>query len=147
MTPIQINEIVSGMSNQELCTELHSLADKFCESVDKQDVDNLLKISNDLEEVATESMLRVFNSKFGYRPYQNKIYEMTEYLFSNNDAYNINRMLSSLRRMRVMELEFTKEKYRQWIGNRVRYGHRAIVNFLTPVYHNTRVTTEELVDA
>ena len=63
----------------------------------------------------------------GYIPYQNKIYEKTEDYFGNQDAYNINRMMSSLRRAKVVPIDSTNDKYMTWMSNRVKYGINTLI--------------------
>ena len=130
MTPIEISRSVRNMDSELLGEKLTYLSYQFCVNADFTKVEAVNELVDRLEMCAIEGLLRVFEYELCYRPYQNKIYEETEKIFDEQDAYNINRMMSSLRRAKVMPIDPTNEKYMKWMKNRIKYGSRSITEYL-----------------
>ena len=130
MTPIEISKSVKYMDLEMLGNRLNYLSYQFCVNADFTKVEAVNDLVSRLEMYAVESLMRVFEIEFGYRPFQNKIYEMTEKIFGEQDSYNINRMMSSLRRAKVIPIDPTNEKYIRWMKNRIRYGAKSICEYM-----------------
>lgn len=130
MTPIEISKSVKYMDLEMLRNRLNYLSYQFCVNVDFTRVEAVNDLVSRLEMCVVESLMRVFEIEFGYRPFQNKIYEMTEKIFGEQDSYNINRMMSSLRRVKVIPIDPTNEKYVHWMKNRIRYGVKSICEYM-----------------
>ena len=131
MTPIIINQVILDMTDEELCNRLTFLSYQFCVNADFTKEEATQKLVDRLEMYVIESLQRVFEDEFGYVPFQNKIYENVETLFEDQDAYNINRMMSSLRRAKSIPIDPENEKYVLWMRNRIKYGIKSIVELLT----------------
>ena len=130
MTPIEISSSVSTLSTQDLQNKLHRLLFTFIQNSDFTSAGGIAGLVEDLEVYTLEALLRVFEAQLGYVPYQNKIYEKTEGYFGNQDAYNINRMMSSLRRAKAAGFNTEDEKfpkYIHWMSNRVKYGIKTLI--------------------
>jgi len=127
MTPIAIKDTVTTMSNTELAEKLNYLSYTFCVNADFSKKEAITKLVDKLEMYMMEGTLRVIDNVIGHRPFQNKIYEKVEIVFSNQDAYNINRMISSLRRTKIVPLDVENEKYINWMKNRIKYGVKTIM--------------------
>lgn len=126
MTPITIKPAAMTMTIHELREKLNFQSYTFCVNADFSKEDAMTDLVTNLEMYAMEALLRVLDNKLGYRPLQNKIYEKTEYAFGNQDAYNINRMMSSLRRAKMYPIDPTDERYIDWLKNRVKYGVKGL---------------------
>lgn len=130
MTPIEISRSVSNMGSEALAEKITYLSYQFCVNADFTKIEAVDELVNRLEMCVIESLLRVFEYELCYRPYQNKIYEQTEKIFDEQDAYNINRMMSSLRRAKLIPIDPTNEKYILWMKNRIKYGVKTIAECL-----------------
>ena len=130
MTPIEIKETITNLSNEKLAERLNFLAFTFCVNADFSKKEATTKLIDELEMAMMEGLLRVLEVKIGFRLFQNKIYEKVEKVFQNQDAYNINRMMSSIRRTKVVPIDAENEKYLAWMGNRVNYGSKAVIGRL-----------------
>ena len=75
---------------------------------------------------------------------QNKIYEKVERVFKNQDVYNINRMMSSIRRTKLVPLDAENEKYTKWMKNRVNYGVKGIIARLVDETQDVEMMSEEV---
>lgn len=126
MTPIVIEPRIQAMSLHDLREKLHYKSYTFCVNADFNNIEATNELVTSLEMYAMEGLMRILTDKLDYIPLQNKIYEKIEYVFENQDAYNINRMMSSLRRAKIMPLDATDEKYNGWFKNRVKYGIKAL---------------------
>lgn len=148
MNPIEITDNVSTFTNSELKSRLEFLSYKFCVFIDCMKKEAIDELTNELEMISMEGLMRILESKNGFRPLQNKIYETVERVFYNQEAYNINRMMSSIRRTKVVSLDLENNTYMAWMKNRVNYGAKAIVNNLGPdsksvnFYSNNVIRTE-----
>lgn len=144
MTPIVIASGVSGLSTVDLQNKLNLLAYTFCVNADFTKKEAVVKLTQDLEVHILEALLRIFELRLGYVPFQNKIYEKTESYFGNQDSYNINRAMSSLRRVKVVPLDPTNEKYLTWMKNRIRYGVKTLIAELSvEELQNATVSTRQ----
>ena len=130
MTPIKISEYVKNMDDMKLRNKLDYLSYTFCVNADFSKTEAIIKLINELEMYSMEGLLRIMEDEFGYRPYQNKIYEKVENLFEDQDAYNINRMMSSIRRTKLIPIDPDNEKYMHWMKNRIKYGVKSIMAHL-----------------
>lgn len=130
MTPIEISNQVATTSDEKLRNKLNFLSYTFCVNADFSKVNAVEKLVDELEMFMMEGLLRVLEDEIGYRPYQNKIYEQVEKVFENQDAYNINRMMSSIRRAKMIPIDVENEKYMKWMKNRIKYGVKAIMERL-----------------
>lgn len=126
MTPINIST-AAQLSNTALKAKLELLSFTFCVNADFSKVEQTTKLIDELEIHVMEGLMRILEAKFGHRPFQNKIYEKVERVFKNQDVYNINRMMSSLRRTKLVPLDAENEKYTAWMKNRVNYGVKGII--------------------
>lgn len=127
MTPIKITDTIKEMSATELREKLNYYSFTFCVNADFTKTEEMCRLIDKLEMYMMEGLLRVLESNIDFRPYQNKIYEHVENLFENQDAYNINRMMSSIRRTKLVPIDPTNEKYIKWMKNRVKYGVKTIM--------------------
>jgi hypothetical protein len=143
MTPILIPFAVSSMSANDMQEKLKTLSSTFCKNTDFTEEAAVANLIQDLEVHVLEALLRIFELKLGYVPFQNKIYEKTENYFGNQDAYNINRMMSSLRRTKVVPLNSTDEKYLTWMKNRILYGVKTLVTELSAVELQNAVVSRQ----
>lgn len=130
MTPINIST-ATQLSNAALKGKLELLSYTFCVNADFSKVEQTTKLIDELEMHVMEGLMRILEARFGQRPFQNKIYEKVEKVFKNQDVYNINRMMSSLRRTKLVPLDAENEKYTTWMKNRVNYGVKGIIARLT----------------
>ena len=119
------------MDDETLCNHINFLSYQFCVNADFAKEDAVKDLVKRLEMTTMEGLMRIFQNEFGYRPYQNKVYEKSEKVFDEQNAYNINRMLSTLRRAKTVPLDPQNEKYLNWMSNRVRYGTKTIIAYLT----------------
>ena len=140
MTPIVINKTVSNLSAAELQEKLNYLSYTFCVNADFTKTDAVANLVNHLESHVLEALLRIFEKELGYVPFQNKIYEKTEGYFGKKSqhAYNICRMMSSLRRIKHVPLDPDNEKYLSWVKNRVKYGIKQLIIELKSVGNMVR---------
>ena len=127
MIPVNISDNILDMDDETLCNHLNFLSYQFCVNADFTKEDAVKELVKKLEMTVIEGLLRVFEDEIGHAPLQNKIYEHTEKIFGDQDSYNINRMMSSLRRAKMIPLDHTNEKYVNWMRNRVRYGVNTII--------------------
>lgn len=127
MTPIEIKDTVTEMSNTKLAEKINYLSYTFCVNADFTKTEAVAKLVDQLEMYVLEGTLRIVETTIGHRPYQNKIYEKVELVFGDQDAYNINRMISSLRRTKMVPIDVDNEKYIAWMKNRIKYGVKTIM--------------------
>ena len=119
------------MDDETLCNHINFLSYQFCVNADFAKEDAIKDLVKRLEMTTMEGLMRIFQNEFGYRPYQNKVYEKSEKVFDEQNAYNINRMLSTLRRAKTVPIDPQNEKYLNWMSNRIRYGTKTIIAYLT----------------
>ena len=134
MTPIAITSDVSTLSTQKLQEKLKFLSVTFLVNADFTREDAVKELVENLETYVLESLLRIFEKQYGSAPYQNKIYEKIEDYFGDpksddptQDEYNLCRMMSSLRRAKLVPIDPTNAKYLNWMGNRIKYGIKTLV--------------------
>jgi len=127
MTPIEIKSTITEMSDTKLAEKINYLSYTFCVNADFSKTEAIAKLINQLEMYVLEGTLRVIENTIGHRPYQNKIYEKVENVFGVQDAYNINRMISSLRRTKMVAIDVENTKYIAWMKNRIKYGVKTIM--------------------
>jgi hypothetical protein len=142
LIPINIPNDIKILDNELLGEKLKDLRDEVVYCIEKCN-DNIERDKKilEFEFYFTEALLRIMFDKFGYRPYQNKLYEKIDFVFDKKDAYNINRTLSSIRRNRIVGLDFEKTKYRNWLVNRIIFAVTAVVRTL-PKYYNEDMIKE-----
>jgi len=126
MTPIEISSTIENMSIAQLRAKLNVKAYTFCVTADFANEAGMNSLITSLEMYVMESILRILSDKCGYRPLQNKIYEKIEHTFDTRNAYNINRMLSFIRRTKILSLNIIDDNYVVWIKRRVKYAVKAI---------------------
>lgn len=124
MIPIVISDNVQNMSIAKLRQNIVESAAAFL-NADFNDIDKTNIIIEQLEEYTTEALLRLCNDKLGHIPLQNKLYEKVELMFMG-DHYNINRMLSILRRSKSFPIDAADDKYISWVQNRIKYATKSI---------------------
>ena len=129
MTPIKIGLNIRSMNDATLRNKINFLSYTFCVNADFTKTNEVRKLVTNLEMCTMESLMRVFEESLGYRPYQNKIYEHVENVFIDQDAYNINRMMSSLRRAKLIPINAENKKYLKWMKNRVKYAIKTLMKF------------------
>lgn len=122
MVPVEISQEVQNLTNQELAAKLEFRSYTFCVNTDYTNEKAVMKMAVGTEELLIEALQRIMESKLGYRPFQNKLYEKVEYIFENQDAYNINRLLSTMRRMKTIPVNYEDDKYMMWLRNRIKYS-------------------------
>ena len=130
MTPIEIKDTVTEMSNTKLAEKINYLSYTFCVNADFSKTEAVAKLVDQLEMYVLEGTLRIVENTIGHRPYQNKIYEKVEQVFGDQDSYNINRMISSLRRTKMVPIDVENEKYIVWMKNRIKYGVKTIMTYI-----------------
>lgn len=126
MIPVYIPKSLYEATHEEVIEKLDYYAYKFTVLAtldESEDIKNLIK---SLELYTLVALRRVIKNELGYFPKQNKIFERVEAVFGDQDAYNINRMLSSLRRAKMFGVDPADEKYIKWFENRVHYAIKAI---------------------
>lgn len=127
MIPINLGPI-EDLSTTKLNEKLEYRAYEFCNLVDFTKTEAALKNIETLEMLAMEAVMRVLEDNLPRRPLQNKIYEKIEMIFGDQDTYNINRMMSSLRRAKAVgSIDVEDEKYLKWLKNRVSYGVKSLI--------------------
>jgi len=130
MIPLEITKTISTMNDRTLRNKINFLSYTLCVNADFTKTEAISKLIDKLEMHVMEALLRILERELDYRPYQNKIYEHVERIFDDQDSYNINRMMSSLRRTKLVPVDTTNVKYIKWMKNRVKYGTRTIMNVL-----------------
>jgi len=145
MTPIVISTVVSELSAEALQQKLNLLSYTFCVNADFTKEDAVAQLVQDLEVYILEALLRIFERELGYVPFQNKIYEKAENYFGNQDAYNINRSMSSLRRAKIVPIDPDNEKYLSWMKNRIRYGVKTLIAELDALKGVTVESRDDIV--
>jgi hypothetical protein len=121
MTPVIIDSKVRNTTAEQLQEKLDYYSYSFCVLSDHTDAKATEDLVRKLETYILEALIRVIKAELGYVPKQNKMFERVEEVFENQDAYNINRALSSLRRAKMFGIDPTDEKYIEWFENRVFY--------------------------
>ena len=104
MEIIKIPREIFELSHGELQKELLELKQKAINELSYENPENLV-IVDKLLKYTIESLMRIFEGKLGQRPLQNKIYNTVELIFDEDGAYNINRMISGLRRAKKLGFE------------------------------------------
>lgn len=128
MKPIRISNKVKNLSTSELRNELDKLIPIVNNLDFDMDRDELKKELHIFEELIVESITRILYAKQGTVPLQNKIYDKVEALFSEQFSYNINRAISTLRRIRedyARDKEMT-EGFRDWFIARIEISVRLL---------------------
>lgn len=133
MIPITIETKTLKMSTTQLQDTLEHRAYEFCVLADFSKTEAVGNMCASLEQLTVEALMRIFDHKLGYRPLQNKLYEKTEFVFNDQDAYNINRLVSSLRRVKMYPINEDDVKYIEWLSNRVKYATYSIISTLNTV--------------
>lgn len=131
MIPVDISKTITTMDDDTLCNHIDFLSYQFCVNADFTKEDAVKDLVRRMEMTIMEGLMRIFQNELGYRPYQNKVYEKSEKIFDEQNAYNINRMLSTLRRAKTVPIDPQNEKYLNWMSNRIRYGSKTIIAYLT----------------
>ena len=127
MKPLKIDNNIVNMTNKELSEKIDFNATVICTIMDFSKVDKSIEFLETFEKHTIEGLMRVFVSKIGKCPKQNKMYEYVDSIYDNQDAYNINRMLSAIRRMRAIhDIDYNDEKYLEWFKNRVKYSAKTL---------------------
>jgi hypothetical protein len=126
MTPLYIEEKVYNMTAEALKEKLEYYSYNFCVLSDHSDPEAEEKLIRSLEKYFIETLIRLIKHELGYVPKQNKMFERVEEVFSNQDAYNINRSLSSIRRAKMFGIDPEDEKYIKWFENRVFYAIKTL---------------------
>ncbi len=133
MIPVEIKPSIKTMDDVKLRSKINFLSYTFCVNADFSKTEAIAKLVDELEMYTLEGLLRVLDDEVGFRPYQNKVYEQVERKFEDQDAYNINRMLSSIRRTKMIPIDPDNAKYIKWMKNRVKYGTKTIIENLNEV--------------
>lgn len=147
MTPIEINEKVLNKTNSELRASLNKKTYTFCVLADLSNPTATIELIEKIEMELLEGILRVLEDKYGYRPYQNKLYEKIEETFDNQLAYNLNRGLSGLRRSKLFGIDPASERYNNWLKNRIKngvYGLRKRLKTIDYSEINEIITQDEM---
>lgn len=139
MIPINIDTKIAKMDTKQLQDALEYKTYEFCVLADFSKTDAINKLCDTLEQLTVESLMRIFDGKLGYRPLQNKIYEKTEFVFGDQDSYNINRLISSLRRVKLHDINSEDTKYINWVINRAKYASKALIGYMSTVDFGTPV--------
>ena len=126
MVPVIISEKVRNMTAEQLKEKIDYYSYSFCVLSDHSDKEAEETLIRNIETYVLETLIRVIKAELGYAPKQNKMFERVEEVFNDQDAYNINRMLSSLRRAKMLGIDPEDEKYIKWFENRVFYSVKTL---------------------
>jgi len=81
-----------------------------------------IEIIKDFELHFTTLILKFLYQKYHVWHYQNKIYNRINDVCDDQDAYNINRALSALRRFRYFGITKNTDQYKRWLDNRIKFA-------------------------
>jgi len=138
---------ITSLSHEKLAIALERKSYDFCVNADFENRKAIIALCDRMEQYSTEALMRIFESKLGYRPYQNRIYDEVEKIFDNQDSYNINRAFSCMRRTKYFNgIDPENIKYQNWFKNRVRYGFKAIIEALEEVMYAEIPSTSSTSD-
>jgi hypothetical protein len=126
MTPVYIEEKVSNLTAEALKEKLEYYSYNFCVLSSHDDPEAEEKLIRSLEKYFLEALIRVITTELGYEPKQNKMFERVEEVFGDQDSYNINRALSSLRRAKMFGIDPEDTKYIKWFENRIFYAIKTL---------------------
>lgn len=126
MTPIYIEEKVRNMSAEQIKEKLEYYSYNFCVLSDHTNPEAEETLIRSFEKYFLDALFRIVKSELGYTPKQNKMFERVEEVFDDQDAYNINRTLSSIRRAKMFGIDPEDTKYIQWFENRVFYAVKSL---------------------
>jgi hypothetical protein len=136
MTPVKIEKEIITMEHDDIIKKIEELSQEFYEMESFQNESYVNTLVASLEQYTLEALIRVFKGKLGHVPKQNKHYEYVEMLFNNQDAYNINRMFSSMRRCFYFQgIKPEDEKYIKWFQNRVKYASVTLIKTLNSMQY------------
>ena len=141
LVPITIPDNVKKIDNDGIKKKLIEIKEEVLYCIEKCSGAERDKKIFEFEIYFTEALLRIMYDKFGFRPYQNKLYEKVDFIFDKKDSYNINRTLSFVRRNRMIGLDFGKDKYKNWLMNRVLFAVPAVIREL-PKYYDQNMVKE-----
>jgi hypothetical protein len=134
MEIIRIPKEIFYTSHKDLQEELSKLKFDAIKNLDYNDQEKSLEIVDALLKYSIEGLMRIFESKLSERPLQNELYDKVEEIFDQDSAYNINRMISGLRRAKKSGFE-KNDDYLSWFKNRIRKGTNKIIDLLNDVYY------------
>ena len=144
MTPVYINTTIKNMTPQKLKEKLEYSTYVLTVLTTHTDEQTTKSNVEKFEIYMLESLLRVLEKNLGFRPMQNKLFENVEKVFGvdSQDSYNINRMLSGIRRAKLFGIDVGDEKYIQWFENRITYSVKTLkaeLDELVEVQHGETV--------
>ena len=112
----------------ELAKRLEFLSYRFITVKDKNDMKDIVQ---ELLPNMTLAVTQILYIKTN-RVITSKFYEVVEHMFANQDAYNINRAISALKRWAQVDYIDMDTHYREWLENRIVYGVKFIMAELNP---------------
>lgn len=135
MEIVRIDNTIRNKSNKQIKEQLNLLSFKFCSISDHTDPDAEKDLIIQLESYILVSLIRIVKNQLGFEPRQNKMFERVEAVFGvdSQEAYNINRALSSLRRAKMFGIDTTDVKYIEWFENRVFYTIKTLMDSLETI--------------
>lgn len=128
MTPVYINTTIKNMTPEALKEKLEYATYMLTVLTTHSDTEATKSNVEKFEVYMLETLLRVLEKNIGFRPMQNKLFENVEKVFGvdSQDSYNINRMLSGIRRAKMFGIDAEDEKYIQWFENRITYSVKTL---------------------
>jgi hypothetical protein len=128
MTLVYINTTIKNMTPEALKEKLEYSTYVLTVLTTHSDAEVTKTNVEKFEFYMLESLLRVLEKNLGFRPMQNKLFENVEKVFGvdNQDSYNINRMLSGIRRAKMFGIDAGDEKYIRWFENRITYSVKTL---------------------
>ena len=144
MTPVYINTTIKNMTPEALKEKLEYATYMLTVLTTHSDVEATKTNVEKFETYMLETLFRVLEKNLGFRPMQNKLFESVEKVFGvdSQDSYNINRMLSGIRRAKMFGIDAEDEKYIQWFENRITYSVKTLkdeLDELVEVQHGETV--------
>jgi len=135
MEIVRIENTVRNKTNKELEEQLKYLSFKFCSMSEHTDAEAENELIVQLETYTLEALIRIVKDELGFAPKQNKMFERVEDVYGKDsqEAYNINRALSSIRRAKMFGVDATDEKYISWFENRIFYTIKTLVESLEAI--------------
>jgi len=117
MTPVKITPAIQKMNCLDLKEKLKKSAEVFIAEKNQNNLEAF-------EMYFTETLVRILEHHLGFKPLQNKFFERVEAVYGANSqhTYNINRVISALRRGKMFGMEGGDPKYETWLQNRVEYS-------------------------
>lgn len=138
MTRVTIPNDTRNLTNNELKDKLEWYAYKLCVLSLYNDTQSTVHTIEKFEVLVLEATIRILKKQLGFAPRQNQLFENVETVFENQDAYNINRTISGIRRAKMFGMNPADEKYIKWFENRVWYAIRTLAKCLK---HEKQETT------